>query len=180
MSAIHIVQIILCSEYIVQNHPVTPRKIWFACISWLCCIAVFSQEKMLLTKKLVWRKRECSLNNAEMVSLGSSRYGEKSKLKYVFTLLYYSTLSPSRDWCNCEPHRVSGLCGLSRWAKLSFHLVQKYQEYFSLVLLWQSSHRYIDGWAENSRKKDSLISSFKPFLWQYLYCLECKDTLYQL
>lgn len=122
-----------------------PRKIWFTCISWLCCFAVFSQEKMLLTKKLVWRKTACSFNNAEIVSLGSSRHGEKSKLKYAFMLLYYSTLSPSRDWCNCELHRVYGLCGLSRRAKLSFHLVQKHQGYFSLVLFWGSSHRYIDG-----------------------------------
>lgn len=87
MSTIHTTQIILWSEYIIQNDPIMPRKVWLNSIS-LTLFAAFSYGKMLLTKKLIQRKIDYILNNADIVSLGSTRHGEKSKLKYAFMLLY--------------------------------------------------------------------------------------------
>lgn len=108
------------------------------------CYKVFSQAKILKSKKLIWRKGVCNLYNAEIGSSGSAGHKERSKMKHVIMLLYYSELSPSTYWFNCDLHRGYEQCGLSSWRNLSLLLVQKNQGY-SLVKFRGSTRSLVAG-----------------------------------
>lgn len=86
------------------------------------CCAVFSQVKILQSKKLTWRKRMGILNNAEIGSSGSAGHGKMSKMKQAIMLLYYNehqhtdSIGISTEGMNSVAFPAGGIC-LFGWCR---------------------------------------------------------------